>query len=339
MRICVTGATGFIGQYFCEQLSAAGNEVIGVDLVSPASGAPMNRFVQGDVRDRSAMASALEGCDCVLGLAAAHHDFGIDRETYFAVNETASQLLCDLCDERGIKRVCWFSSCAVYGSCPAPRNETSTPQPLSPYGASKLAGERVFAAWVGKGGGRSCLCIRPTITFGPRNWANMYSLIRQVASGRFVVAGAGANVKSLSYVENLVSATQFLWSRQGEGMNTFNWVEKPDLSSAQISQTVADALGKKRAGVRLPFWLVRAFALPFDLVIAVTGMNLPVSGMRVRKLFLEETRFESAKARDAGVVPTITTQEGIRRMVDWYSREGRRSQVKWRQPPRETQRF
>ena len=333
MRICITGATGFIGTHFTKRLAAQGHELVGLDLYAPESGAPFSRFIHGDIRDPEAVRMAIEGCDAVLSLAAAHHDFGIDEPTYYAVNETGSQVVCDEADRAGIGRVCWYSSVAVYGDCPAPRHEDATPMPNNFYGASKLAGEKVFRAWAGRGGGRSLLCIRPTITFGPGNVANMYSLIRQIASGRFVTAGPGSNYKSLSYVENLISATEYLWPRQGEGMNTFNFVEKPDLTSSQIADTIARALGRKKAGVRLPLGLVLAMAIPFDLVTAITGKDLGISRMRVRKLFVMETKFEADRLREAGFTSPVPLPEGLRRMVEWWSREGRSQAPVWRQPP------
>lgn len=339
MRICITGGTGFIGSWFARRLAASGAEVVALDLHPPDPALPISRFVRGDIRDPDALRRAFEGCDRVLALAAAHHDFGIDEKTYFAVNEEGSRRTCEAMDACGIRRCCWYSSCAVYGDCPAPRHEQAIPRPNHFYGASKLAGEAVFGEWTGRGDGRSCLVIRPTICFGPGNVANMYSLIRQIHRRRFVVAGAGRNHKSLAYVENLVEATMHLWDRQGAGIDLFNFVEKPDLESQEIAQAVADALGRRRPGVRLPMWLVLLGAKPFDLVIALTGRNLPVSSMRVRKLFEMETLFEAEKLAAAGFRSPVSIREGIRRMVEWYLAGGKDQPVVWRQPPAEVQRF
>jgi nucleoside-diphosphate-sugar epimerase len=333
MKACVTGATGFIGYQLVQRLLAAGHSVTGLDLIAPAAGQTLPTFIQGDIRDPEAVRRAIAGADAVFSLAAAHHDFGIDQATYFAVNETGSQVLCDELDRAGIRRVCWYSSCAVYGDCPAPRHEGATPRPNGHYGASKLRGEHVFRKWVDKGDGRCALIIRPTITFGPGNVANMYSLIRQIASGRFVVAGNPTNYKSLSYVENLIDATMYLWSRHKDGFDLFNFVEKPDLTSLEIAQTIASALGKNRPGPRLPLWLVLLMAKPFDLATAVTGKDLGVSSMRVKKLFLWDTQFEADKLRQAGFTSPIDVREGLRRMVDWWQTAGSSQKPVWRQPP------
>ena len=78
MRICITGGTGFIGSWFARRLAAAGVEVVALDLHPPDPALPLARFVRGDIRDPEALRRAFEGCDRVLALAAAHHDFGID---------------------------------------------------------------------------------------------------------------------------------------------------------------------------------------------------------------------------------------------------------------------
>lgn len=339
MRVCVTGATGFIGRYICDRLARDGHAVVGTDLIPPDPDQRLGEFVQADVRDPSAMRRVISGCDSIVSLAAAHHDFGIDEPTYYAVNEQASRIICDEADRAGIGRLCWYSSCAVYGSCPAPRHEGATPQPINPYGASKLAGERVFREWAARGGGRAALVMRPTITFGPGNVANMYSLIRQVSSGRFVIAGKATNYKSLSYVENLVDATMYLWSREGQGMQVFNFIDKPDLTSREIAQAVADALGRARPGPNLPMPLVLAMAVPFDAVTAITGKDLGISSMRVKKLFRSETRFESDALAAAGFRSAVPLREGIARMVRWWKRAGAAARPKWRQPPASVQAF
>lgn len=335
MRILVTGATGFIGSFLVRRLVRDGHEVVGLDLWEPDPGLPLARFVRGDIRDPEAVRDAIQGCQAVFSLAAAHHDFGIDEPTYYAVNEKGSQILCDALDAAGITRACFYSSCAIYGDATPPLVETAEPRPTHPYGASKLAGEKVWRAWCAKGGGRSCLVIRPTITFGPNNFANMYSLIRQIEGGKFVIAGEAKNYKSLSYVENLVEATLHLWARHPGGCDAFNFIEKPDMTSRQIAETVAKALGKSKPGPTIPMGLALLAAKPFDLIIAITGKNLPISSMRVRKLFRDQTKFEADKLAAAGFKSPVPLAEGITRMVKWYLAEGCAQAPIWRQPPAE----
>ncbi len=336
-QLLVTGGAGFVGVYMCEALLARGHRVRVLDLHEPpASLASRVEFVRGDIRDATRLDAVMAGCDTVVHLAAAHHDFGIAERTYFDVNDGGMRELCAAMERAGIAHMLFYSSCAVYGSAPEPHDERCTPQPDSHYGASKLAGERTLAAWVAQHASRRALVMRPTVTFGPGNFANMYTLIRQIDRGVFWPVGAGENLKSMAYVENLVDSSLFLWERAGaQAYEVFNWVEKPDLSSDRIARLVYARLGKSYPSVPVPLGLALALALPFDAVARVTGINLPITGARIRKLAGSRTVFEAQAARDAGYRPAISLQEGIARMVDWYVREGRDRPVERHIPPAE----
>ena len=99
MNVLVTGGSGFIGRYFHQALIAAGHKVTILDLAKPTWDAGPSRVVVGDVRDPAAVRQALTGCDAILNLAAAHHDFGIARETFFSVNEGGARVLCAAAEE------------------------------------------------------------------------------------------------------------------------------------------------------------------------------------------------------------------------------------------------
>lgn len=334
VKVLITGGSGFIARYFHELFTPRGVEISILDLVKPEWDIGRAAFHQGDVRDPAAVRKAMQGCDAVLNLAAAHHDFGIEHDTYYDVNERGSKAVCDAMDELNIRKACFYSTVAVYGSAPEPHHEDAPTNPSSPYGGSKLAGEKVFAAWASKGEGRTCLVIRPTVTFGPRNFANMYSLIRQIYSGKYFQVGPGTNIKSLSYVENIVAATAYLWDRPGaKPFEVFNYIDKPDLTSRQIGETIYAALDRRPPGFAVPMWLAMLGGLPFDIVIALTGKNLPISTARIKKLFSTQTKFEADKVAAAGFKAAIPLAEGIKRMTQWYAREGKDQRPVWHTPP------
>lgn len=341
MKILITGGSGFIAGYFHRDLSALGHELVNLDLIEPDGPQAEMHYVQGDIRDPKALDIAMQGVDLVVNLAAAHHDFGIAHDTYYSVNEHGSQQVCDAMDRAGIKQAIFYSTVAVYGDAPTPHEETAPTAPNSPYGGSKLKGESVFNQWVEQGDGRQALVIRPTVTFGVNNFANMYSLIRQIHSGKYFRFGEGINIKSLSYVENIVHATLFLKgmldvkpNREIAPFEIFNYIDKPDLTSTEISNTVSACLGKKPAPA-MPYALGMVMGVPFDAVIALTGKNLPISTARVKKMFKTETKFEADKLLSAGYEPKVPLKEGIDRMVQWYLHGGKDENAQWHQPPAE----
>lgn len=336
LRVSVTGGAGFIGHHICERLGDQGALESIIDLRASRSRRVQGRHILGDVRDPEALRVAFRGANAVLHLAAAHHDFGIDDTTYFSVNEGGARQICQVMDDMGIRKLCFMSSVAVYGSeytCP---DETTECRPDTPYGRSKLAGEEVFQEWAAQGEDRSVLVIRPTVTFGAGHFANMYMLIRQIASGLYVAVGPGQNRKSLVYVDNLVAATLSLWARTNTpAFEVYNVVDKPDLTSRAIAEAVHRALERSLPAINVPTWAALMAAKPFDAVIALTGLNLPVSSDRVRKFVEANTTYSADKLARSGFRPFVTLEEGIERMVRWYQEEGRSLPVDRSIPPAE----
>ncbi len=343
MDILITGGSGFIGGYFHRELIAAGHRIVNLDLVEPSGAVAESPYIKGDVRDPAAVKAALthfeKPVDKVVHLAAAHHDFGIEHDTYYDVNENGARVLTDAMDDTGVADLSFYSTVAIYGEAPEPVTEDSPKNFFNPYGGSKWAAEKVFMQWVEKGQNaegkqRRCLTIRPTVTFGPNNFANMYSLIRQIHANKYLQFGPGTNIKSLSYVENIVDATLYLWDRPGRAdYDPYNWIDKPDLSSAGIAECVFKSLGKPPPRSHLPLWLGLAAGIPFDIVIKLTGKNLPISTARIKKLFVAQTKYEADKVLATGYRPKVPLAEGIDRMCRWYLEAGRNESATWHIPP------
>ena len=333
MRILITGGGGFVARHFGARLTREGAALTLFDLTAPEWDSGRAAVVIGDVRDRTALLRAARGCDAVLHLAAAHHDAGLSAQTYYDVNEGGARTLCSVLDEVGILDVCFLSTVAVYGAAPEPRNEDTPPQPTTPYGESKLAAEHLFREWAAAAPGRRVLVVRPPVVFGAGNFANMYALIRQIDRRRFVRVGAGDNVKSLVYVDNLVDATLLAWRRAATGFEIVNVVDKPDLTSREIADIVFRALGKTPPRISIPLRVGIALGWPFDAVSRITGRRFSVSTARIRKYAADQTKFEADKLARLGFQAAVSLEEGLRHMVAWYQREGRVKATRNRLPP------
>lgn len=317
MNILVTGCSGFIASHLVPYLDSQGHAVCGIDLLEPADGLPLGRFTQGDIRKPQDMARAVEGVECVINLAAKHHDFGITEAEYFQTNEGGSQVVLDAMGDAGIGRYVFYSSVAVYGTKTVNPDESTPPAPELPYGASKLAGEKVAHRWAEASDQRSVVIMRPTIVFGERNLANMYSLIRQIDRGKYFQFGPGTNYKSVAYVGNLIRATHVAMGKMTPGVETFNYVDKPDQQVRETVAIIARALGKEPPKKSMPLSLGIAAGKVFDLAAWITGKNLRVSSARVKKL-ATTTQFEAKKIREHGFEQEFTIEQGLQRMVEWY---------------------
>ena len=113
--------------------------------------------------------------------------------------------------------------------------------------ARKLLAEEVHREWQEEEPTRrSLVIVRPTVVFGERNRGNVYELLRQIMTRRFVMVGSGRNRKSMAYVGN-VSAFLVHVLGLGAGTHLFNYVDGPDLSMEELVQTILVALGRPRA--------------------------------------------------------------------------------------------
>lgn len=313
--ILLTGGSGFIGGHFHNAIP--NDKLINLDLLKPSHDNKAT-FVQGDIRIKDDIRKAVQGRNVktILSLAAKHHDFGIGHDEYFDTNEDGTRMICEVATEFGIHEIVFFSSVAVYGLRDEISTEALAPRPDAPYGASKLAGEKVLEAWAAENPARKVLIIRPTLVFGRNNMANMRNLIIQIDSGMYFHLGKADNVKSIAYVENVVQGTLFLIERMKPGVAVYNYADEPQLTTRQIGETIASALGKK-----IRFTLPRALGimvgLPFDLIIKITGKNLPVSSARIKKLGTP-TYHSAQKLFAEGFKPAFTTIQGLGKMVEWY---------------------
>lgn len=334
MKIFVTGATGFIGRTAVAALRASGHECVCFDRLPFPGGGSHNGFIRGDIRDAEAVNRAIAGCHAALHLAAAHHDFGIAAETYHDVNVTGTEVVLQAMESAGIDDIAFFSTAAVYGATQGVRTEETPTAPVTPYGATKLEAEAVLSRWATANPARSVLIIRPTVVFGRDNFANMFTLIRQIDRGRFALVGNGTNRKSLAYVGNLVEALLQRWPHPAvPGVRLYNYADLPDLTSREIAEAVYAGLGRQAPRWQIPMPLARLAAAPFDLVTALTGRDLGLSSARLAKFAQAETRLAPAALAAEGYTPRVPLGEAIGEMVSWYRAEGSAHPEPPRLPP------
>jgi nucleoside-diphosphate-sugar epimerase len=320
MNILITGNAGFIGGYLTRKLISLGHTVRGLDINPDNPQSKICECIVGDICDKETVMRAMKGMDIVINLAAKHHDFGISEKEYFDVNEGGTRNLAECAAQFNVKKFVFYSSVAVYGTQAAPPTEESVPNLPSPYGSSKLAGEKALENWAKEDSSREVLVIRPVVVFGPENYANMYSLIRQIMDKKFIFIGRGDNIKSIAYVENLIEATTFLLNRLKPGMEYCNYVDEPQMTIRQIVNTISRYGGVKIPNIHFPLSLAVVLASPFDILEKITGRLFRITAKRIKK-FNTETHFKANKIRETGFKQPITLEEGLRRTVEWFKND------------------
>ena len=150
MKVLVTGAAGYIGSHVARALEEAGHAVVRFDDLSTGDERNLGGrdCVVASVLDREALLGALEGCQAVAHLAGAAlvPESVREPEKYWRINLAGGLSLVEAMREAGVPSIVFSSTCAVYGvpeTVPIP--EDSPHRPITPYGASKAAFERVLA--------------------------------------------------------------------------------------------------------------------------------------------------------------------------------------------------
>ena len=307
--ICITGGSGFIGSQLGLHLAERQQGFQNLDI-RPGVFAPERR-IDCDICDIDALRRHMQG-ETVIHLAAVHRDDVRPRSRYHEVNVTGTGNIARIAREKGIERIVFASSVAVYGFAPPDTGEDGAINPFNDYGRTKFAAEEILREWQREDSARRSLTIiRPTVVFGPGNRGNVFNLLSSIARGRFLMIGNGRNRKSMAYVGNIAAFLHHAASF-GPGMHLFNYVDKPDLDmNALVSLVRKRLLDKDGVGLRLPFWLGMAAGHAADAAARVSGRNLPISAIRVRK-FCATTSFASAAHGVAG----FSAETGLAEAID-----------------------
>lgn len=316
MSICIVGGSGFIGTRLCRRLAAdpqVGAE--GFSIVDKVQGTAFPAQTRvADVRDLAALQAAVGAAKVVVNLAAEHRDDVRPLSLYDEVNVGGARNLCEVARALDIRTLVFTSSVAVYGFAPLDTDETGTIAPFNDYGRTKFEAERVLRDWQAEAPQtRTLVVIRPTVVFGEQNRGNVYNLLRQIASGRFLMIGTGRNRKSMAYVENVAAFIQYALTF-APGVHTYNYIDKPDFTMNDLVAQVRQRLGKGNGvGPRLPYAVGYVLGLVADGVSRLSGRNLPVSAIRVKK-FCANTAFNTSASRTGFVAP-VALQDALARTV------------------------
>ena len=308
----VVGGAGFIGTRLCQLMADRGLPFEVVDL--KRSKRFSEHTVIADIRDIDALRAAVNG-DVIINLAAVHRDDVRDASEYYTTNVDGTKNVCVIAAERGANTLVFTSTVAIYGFAPPDTDEAGAANPFNDYGRSKLQAEHVLREWQAEAPDvRNLAIVRPTVVFGEGNRGNVYNLLNQIASGRFLMVGDGTNRKSMAYVGNL-AAYLLHAAMSANGCSLTNYVDKPDFTMNNLVMKVRETLtGRPKVGPRLPYALGLMLGYIADIAARVLRRSLPISSIRVKK-FCATTAFSSAAHEQPGFEAPFTLEQGLERTL------------------------
>lgn len=312
--ITVIGGSGFIGTRLCQRLTKAGLAFENLDKALSEAFPAQTKLV--DVRSLEALQQSSKNSSTIINLAAEHRDDVQPKSLYHEVNVQGARNTCELARARGIQKIIFTSTVAVYGFARPGTDETGVVRPFNEYGRTKLEAEKIFQEWQNeKPRSRSLVIVRPTVVFGEGNRGNVYNLLKQIASGRFVMIGNGRNIKSMAYVENVSAFLEYCLKMES-GLHLFNYVDKPDFDMNSLVGHIREFLGRHENRVRMPYAVGMGIGKLFDGLALVSGKSFPISSIRVKK-FCADTQFNTSLSHTTDFVAPISLKEGLQRTLDY----------------------
>lgn len=309
--IAIFGGSGFIGSRLSLRLSQSEKSFLIVDK-APSSFFP-DKVLKTDVREPLSLRFSEEP-SVFINLAAEHRDDVRPLNLYDEVNVDGAINVCNLARVKGVNKIIFTSSVAVYGFAPLGTNEFGVIAPFNDYGRTKWEAEQIYKQWQSEDSeNRTLVIVRPTVVFGERNRGNVFNLLRQIASGKFIMIGDGLNRKSMAYVENVAAFLEYSVGFK-PGIHIYNYIDKPDFTMNELVTHVNKLLGKSsEISVRLPYWFGLVIGKTFDAVAFVLNKKFPISAIRVKK-FCANSVYESGIDK-TGFMPPVSLMEAIEKTV------------------------
>jgi nucleoside-diphosphate-sugar epimerase len=308
MHALVTGAAGFIGSHLTTRLCAEGHDVVGIDSFTDYYDVALKRdnadaeigagvdFIEGDL-NKLDLKSILDGIDVIFHLAGqpgVRASWGTEFSTYTYCNIDATQRLLEACRGNStLRRLVYASSSSVYGNADRfPTNERDRPQPISPYGVTKLAAEHLCCLYAASFAVPT-VSLRYFTVYGPGQRPDMAFTrfaMAAVTGDPITIYGSGNQVRDFTYVDDVVEANLLAAER------------------SCAAGTVLNVAGGTHTSVNE---VLRVFE-------GLSGAALPVNRVNPVAGDVHQTGGDTAAIRSTlGWSPSVDLRDGIARQLDW----------------------
>jgi len=313
-RVLVTGPDGFVGYRLCERLLKDGFSVRGAQFVTAPLPDACESIVVGDLASATNWAEAMVGVDLVVHLAARVHIMNDDAtdplHEFRHVNVEGTRAVAEAAANAGVKRLVFVSSIKVLGEATdeTPFGADDDPQPLDPYGISKMEAELLLSKLSEKSG-MPVTFVRPPLVYGPGVRANFEKLLGIVSRGIPLPFGLVQNQRSLVAADNLVDFLVCCLINEKAANEAFLVSDGQDLSTAGLVRAIAKAFGRSARLLPVPpAWMKWAGSClgKRDQVDRLIG-SLALDISKARNLL--------------NWTPPVSVEEGMKETAEWFLSE------------------
>ena len=319
MKILITGGAGFIGSHLCDKYTKEGHTVLCLDNFM--SGNLMNirhlldyrnfKLVKGDIRDFDLLEKVMRDVDVVFHLAAQIH---VDRsyiepKLTYEINVMGTQNVLEVARIYDAKKIIHASTSEVYGSAQyAPIDEKHPLNAPHPYGASKIAADRMCYAYI-QTYGMNISILRLFNVFGPRQRDVGYGGVISIFTRRVlsnispIIYGDGLQTRDYTYISDAIRAYDLALNNDEPITEPINFGTGKEVSILDLANTIIDLCGKGDN---------------------IKPVHIEPRIGEVKRLIADATKAESL----LGWEPKISLREGLTKFVQWYKDYGFEERIK-----------
>ena len=312
MKILVTGGCGFIGSNFIRfLLENTDHEVVNLDALTYAGNRENLKeyednsrytFIHGRIEDRKLVKEIVEDVDYVVNFAAETH---VDRSIlepspFLTTNIMGTQVLLEACRNTAVKRFVHISTDEVYGSLETDEGKFTEDLPLlpnSPYSASKASADLLVRAYFVTYG-LPVIIVRPSNNYGPYQFPEKFiplAITNLLEDKPIPIYGDGRNIRDWLFVEDCARGVYEVLRKGREG-EVYNLGGESERRNIEVTKVILEAMGKDESYLRF----------------------VPDRPGHDYRYALDNTKIK----KEVGWKPQVSFEEGIKRTIEWYRRNG-----------------
>ena len=273
----------------------------------------------GSICDSDLLHEIVRDRHTVFHLAAAQHETNVPKAHFYEINVEGTRKLLEACVAAGAPRFVLGSTIGVYGCANGHAlDEESPTHPENVYTTTKLQAERVVHDFASK---LPCTIVRISETYGPGD-GRLLKFFKMVEGGIFPMIGRSRNAHQLVHVDDLVDGLLLAATREEAVGEAFVLTGPEVLTTRQMVQVAAAALGKSLHTPYVPLWPLLACATALENTLPLLGLSPPLSRRRL-DFFTKSFVFRPGKAKNLlGYEPKKHFKEGVAETALWYREHG-----------------